>query len=306
MEEGTGVDNIVNGQRTIFRAYPFYITQPDSCNVVVVKHISDNLGGGIYGNTGYLPPTFPIRVTYQEIQSSPTNPELPLLEHRTSQSVGEFCSPEKDRHRFAIKRNARFPAWKKDPSNRPLLAIIYETERGWGPIEIRDPGFWYRPPKRGEPGYPSRYSPRTKPDVWEISFYPRTCDGLDWGLDGSLACLSEGKVFSFSSQQIIQGIEASGVGQEQTPNTIDQPKQHWHWIPINNVFKIEPNVIANGIHGDQFRWIADKTFLFRNKSLFIWNDGKVKELCQAPMNFSYCFTAPPKKTAVEQGTVTSK
>jgi hypothetical protein len=301
MEEGAGLDQNVNGTPTNFAAYPFYAVAPDFCNAIVVMPSPGNKGvPEVYGNTAYIPPTFPIRATWQDLQMQPTA-ELILLKHRTTQSlkISGIYAAERDVHRmFSIKRNARFPTWSKNLSGRPLIAFIYQSEIGWGPIEIRDPtSLPIASFKRGAPIPATRFVPGTKPGIWEIPILLKTCDGLDWGKDGSLACLTGGMVVSFSSQEILRGIEASDIGREYKPNCDNVGPRHWPYIPLNNMIQVQQKTIATGVIGDQFRWIAEKTFLFRNRTLLVWNDGKVNELCQAPMNFSYCLKAPPNITA---------
>jgi len=291
--------------------YPKYRTQIDEFNAIAVLHSvagSTRLVQGYnrYGNAAFYPPTFPIRLTYDmlspdEIARRKRDRVVsePGLSSITTPDLGSGLTVTvKEAHKkFSIKRDAHFLTWQKASSwqsGQQFLALIYKTDKGWGPIEIRDnkPIFYGNPITRNGRLY-SFPIENQKPGVWEIPVSLASCDGLSWKPDGSLTYLSDGKVFLLDGYQIKQGIENSGIAKNPDPHRYTP-------VPVNNVFAIGSELVVSGINGDRHHWISNDTFLFRGKeegslsrTLYVWCNGKVERLLSlATEEFSYCDRAP--------------
>jgi hypothetical protein len=177
-----------------------------------------------------------------------------------------------------------------------LVALIYQTPNGWGPIEIRDVSpNRIRPPVG--PGYERDIRKEIKPNIYEIPVLLKNCAGLAWKPDGSLTYLSDGKVFSIDGHRIVVGIENSGIAKNPNPNC-------YMPIPVNNVLAINSDLVAERIQGDRLYWVSDDTFLSRgkDKALYCWHQGKVEKiLSSVPEEFSFCDAAPLNVLPVSSG-----
>ncbi len=268
--------------------YPKYFTRMEEYNAITMSYVSPYISWR-YGNTGFYPPTFPIR-------TNETVDYAPGKTHRvgevTESVLGSISIPniraglkvtiEEAHKKFSIKRDAHFIAWQKVSTDPLFFALIYKTEKGWGPIEIRST----------EPLSSTNPPTGQKPGVWEIPILLKDCQSLAWKPDGSLTYLSEGKVFSIEQRYIAMGIENSGVKKYREPgNSIPQ------LVPVNNVIKVTPELVAEGIDGDRLHWATNDTFRFRGRegsrrNITSWHKGEMKKLCAAPEEFSYCDRAP--------------
>lgn len=263
--------------------------------------ISTATGSGErYGNSGFYPPTFPFRGTYENIGPNQAQrakdarvTEGPLMTSSTIPDIKPgLIVPIEDAHKkFSIKRDARFLTWQKASNwgqEQQFLALIYKTDKGWGPIEIRDIGI-------------KTISKNPKPDVYEIPVSLNDFQGLAWRPDGSLTYLSDKKVFLLNADKILEGIKNSGVAKYNEPNN-RIPKL----IPTKNVFTIDSELVAEGIDGDRLHWVTNDTFLFRGKegslkNICFWHQGKIEKLCSSPGEFSYCDQPPFGLNSVVSG-----
>ena len=277
--------------------YPKYIEKEDTYNAITFFCVKSGFCNGRAGNTAEYPSTFPFRTTHEAI-GVPRPPTVigdillrGAILPTPSPSASFSLSVEDAQQRFSIKRDAHFLVWQKitnwGPSNQ-MVALIHQTQNGWGPIEIRDvnPNRNIRDlNKRKSVGYKN-----LKPDVWEIPVSLKNCEGLAWKPDGSLTYLTEGKVFSIDGNEIRQGIEKSGVTDA--------------FYPLANVLNIRGVLVAEGIQGDQLHWVSDDTFLFRGKDkvLYCWRQGKVERLLSpVPDEFSFCDVPPLNFLTVASG-----
>jgi len=172
--------------------------------------------------------------------------------------------------KFLEKRNAYHGVWSKDSK---MFAVINQTLKGWGPIEIY-----------GE----------TKNRIliiYEIPVSIKSCQGLAWKPDGSLSCFYEGKVYSFSGKEISANIENS----RRQIDSLSQKAKMTMESPVIFIFNINPTVIAENISGSRFCWISDEAFIFRDKEkgLSVWKEGQVEKiLYKVPERFVYCKAEP--------------
>jgi len=176
---------------------------------------------------------------------------------------------------FSQKRNAYLADWSKDSQ---MLAVIYQTAYGWGPIEIQDV---------------NKARDKNKPGVYEIALQLESCDCLAWKPDGSLTYLSKGEVWLLDGQQIRQGITNSSTASDPKPGCATP-------VAVNNVFSVAPEKIAYGINAKRIHWVSDTAFIFRGEDngLHLWNNGRTEQLLPVvPENFFYCKTSPIEETA---------
>ncbi len=276
--------------------YPKYEQRVGEFNGTTLFEISPGKGWQ-FGNTGFYPPTFPLRATGITIDYEPNKIHKvgewveSLWGSRTIPNVpaSSLIVPIKEAHaKFSIRRDTHFFVWQKPKAwqlGQHFVAFVYKTETGWGPIEIRLLGA-----QCSIGGVKDQ-----KPGIWEIPITASDFKGLAWKPDGSLTYQDGNKVFSFKAEKIREGIEASGTAVYNEPgNRI--PKV----IAKDNVFLIKPELVAENINGDRLHWADDNTFLFYGteadsslKNIYYWRAGKVETLCSAPEVFSYCDKAPP-------------
>lgn len=186
---------------------------------------------------------------------------------------------------FSQKRNAYLPDWSKDSQ---MLAVIYQTAYGWGPIEIQDV---------------NKARDKTKPGVYEIAIQLESCDCLAWKPDGSLTYLVKGEVYLLDSQQIRQGIANSGIADNPDagrPSLTSSAKHIQIRVVVNNVFNVTPEKVAYNIPAKRICWVSNSAFIFRGEDngLHLWNNGQIEQLLpNVPEDFSYCKTSPIEETA---------
>jgi len=196
---------------------------------------------------------------------------------------------------FGIKRNAHFPAWHPE---KQWLAVIYQTEDGWGPIEIRntDPltGVGFKPHKNI---HLIKDDEMCKPSRWNLDVSLPDCEWLTWRPDGAISYLSEGNVYVIDTDQITKGIENSHMVWKQS---LEQ-RFAIPIFPVDHWFKVTPKLVASGIRGARFYWTSNNTLVFQdeNGALYQWSNGETKKLlARVPGNFVYC---PPTAFAVSSG-----
>ncbi len=288
-----------------YKSYPKYEERTgQEYNAIAIIRPGDMITNDQYGNSAFYPPSFPFRGTTEiykkvgidmraaRIVEGPLIASIGLPRIRSSL---EAASLEEAHRKFSIKRDARFLTWQKANSwqlDYRLVALIYQTENGWGPIEIRDAEPYSCLSRSGTVEIPESES-GSKPGIWEIPVSLNDCRSLAWKPDGSLTYLSNGKVFSISGNRILEGIKESGVKHIGSYNG----KFADFRIPMRNVFEIEPELVAYGIDGDRLHWVTNDTFLFRDeegrlKNICSWHQERIERLCQAPEEFSYCDQPP--------------
>jgi hypothetical protein len=196
-----------------------------------------------------------------------------------------------------VRRDAYFPAWQKASSfqnNEGMLALVYKTPKGWGPIEIRQ----CQASRFGNVALDRRSMPR----FWQLLVSLNTCTGLAWRPDGSLSYVSADKVFVIPNTQMESGIKDSKVVTVEMryppaervggmnfpmPATGDSCTK-----AVNNAFTVRPTCFAQGIKGDKLYWVSDDTLLFRgnDKVLYSCTNGIIRTVLKdiPPGEFFYC------------------
>ena len=127
-----------------------------------------------------------------------------------------------------------------------------------------------------------------KPGVYEIPVLLWNVLWMAWTPfpDSSLTVLlGDGTLISFSGERIRQGIAKSGL----VKSTSVYPKCNVPF-PVNSLFNIQPDVVAQGIEATKFEWVVEKQFIFRHKNgnLCLWENGNIKVLLKSvPETFFY-------------------
>ncbi len=294
--------------------YPLLLIQPDVCNATVyfkIDRSSFRVGNAIFGqkcqtcpleltydycgNTAGYSPVYPYRKIWQYYETASPN-QIPVVPSANAVGPGMnnlVYTPEQAIPRFSIKRNAYFGCWSKNfEAKDQMLALIYQTPNGWGPIEIRARGeFGDLMTQAAKAGGNIKLSAKDrglKPGLYEIIVRLASCDGLAWKPNGSLACFSDGKVYVIKKEDIEKGIEESGIEK--------YPDRSYNFVPQNNVFAVKPEVIAsNDTQGSEYCWISDQGFVFRDRTgnLCLWQNGRKDILIYSvPKEFSYCGRPP--------------
>lgn len=287
--------------RLPYRNSPMYIRGIDSFNAIALLNPTSSFylpPGKIQhcGNVASFPPIYPFRIAYENFDSTPGATRIPVgTSPGSTPNIAQFLTltVEDTIQRFSIKRNAFFGSWAKSPlledKEEEMFALIYQTPYGWGPIEIRSSK--HLVPIEFTRGNKKDYYEREKPGVYEIPLQLKSCEGLTWKPDGSIAYLSEGKVFSINGDKIKQGIRSSGIAKNPDPSY----SKDRGTIPIKYVFPIEPTLIADAISARRHYWVSNDAFIFRGRdnTLRLWNQGESKTLlATVPEMFFYCNSTP--------------
>jgi hypothetical protein len=254
-----------------------------------------------FGNNAIYPGHFPfdtrpeLKLTQLGVGLYTTATSLP--KHGNDNSIG-FNLPDTIA-RFSIKRNACFAAWSRYSQNdyprtsvsapnqsgyrnearrtksENLVAVIYQTQAGFGPIEIRDET---KPCIIKMADFKKAVKEGRKPGFYEIPIPQGVtdCQGLAWKPDGSLTLLVKGSLYSFDGNEIRHGIDGSSIGHAKSA----PPAYYGNFIPLNNIFLIQPLLVAQGINGDNVQWIDDNRFVYRGRDgkLCSWENGNQKNL----------------------------
>jgi len=198
------------------------------------------------------------------------------------------------------KKNAHyltFQNFKNWEEGRKLAAFIYQIGDQWGPIEIRvldskkqngtgdefiQGRSWYHCSE--EKDLPEHLQ---KPREWEVLVFSKSCEGLSWRPDGSLAIQSEGDLYLIDSSQLQDGFDKSKVIKKRKKNTLNIK-------PYDNIFPAEPKLIAKGIKGTCLTWVSDSSFLILgpDNNVYLWNQGDVKKIADSTGEFTYCSKSP--------------
>lgn len=175
---------------------------------------------------------------------------------------------------------------QQESLRKKLLAVALLYPDGlFRTIELRDQtnNCFYKgkPLQRGD-----------KPGMYEIPVMIKNILHMAWTpppQNHLTILLGDGSVISFDGERIRKGIAGSGLAKNPIP-TVYIP------VPINNVFNIQPTLVAKDIVANRFEWISENQFIFRNKdeSLMLWDNGKITQLLKyIPETFFYC--NPPSK-----------
>lgn len=127
-----------------------------------------------------------------------------------------------------------------------------------------------------------------KPGVYEIPVLLWNVLWMAWTPfpDSSLTVLlGDGTLISFNGERIRQGIANSGL----VKSTSVYPKCNVPF-PVNSLFNIQPDVVAQGIEATKFEWVVENQFIFRHKNgnLCLWENGNIKVLLKSvPETFFY-------------------
>lgn len=292
--------------------WPLYKQVPDTFNGIVRIDIENTLTV-CYGNTaGWYPSKSPRLLEFEKNKISAVG-AMPAgdpdgVEDGIRGDPGTEVPPQ-----LLVKRNARFPAWQKASSfqnGEGMLALIYKTEEGWGPIEIRR----CRASKYGEVAvHPGGFGtgkdgkiynlPQGKPPFWRLLVSVDNFSGLAWRPDGSLSYLSGVSMFVIDKKQIESGIRrsASIFREFKYPPVINAGGMQFRYPAgtppvieaksLNAAFPVKTTVFARGIKGDRLHWVSDGTFLFRgsDKALYSCTNGTTKKMLESvPAEFFYC------------------
>lgn len=315
--------------------YPKYTVRKDSCVFVDVLNVfglnmfeEQQLGwaNGLFGNVAlYQPAKLPF-ITNPSVDGKVSSPivtwynRVPNIYSEASGN-GIIGRLNVDSLFFAdvlrkwtIKRNARFPAFSKPFSwekGEKLIAVIYQTEVGWVSIDICDLDCQ-------KSAFVSTENP--KPGIYELPFATTSCEGLAWTPGGDLTVLSQGKLIKFNGEAIRAGIRNSSIGMDQGENVwnathdirpqtqILTNKNPPRRVGINNIFPIEPTLVAEKILGNQICWVTDTSFIFRgyDHSLYYWNQGNIEKLSdKISAYYSYCEHAPSAIADKQTGSMAS-
>lgn len=271
---------------TPYKNYPLFDIKTEACNGVRVLSVSSSYSAAKvaeFGNTAEFPPVCPYRFVPSAILPQVT----PLVAFYTSMhdyGQGLVLLPKDAIARYSIRRDAHFCVISKNPDpKKQLMAVIYQTANGWGPIEIREQR------QVSALGSLKGDNRNLKPGIYELSILLRDCQCMDWNPeDGSLWILSQNTLLSIDGAKIAQGIENSGIAEN--PN-----KSNRIPIPVRNVLAIEPTVIAQNIETGKFCCVSKNAFVFRAKDssgkspLCLWDKGTVRTLiANVPREFFLC------------------
>jgi hypothetical protein len=294
--------------------WPFYKQVPDTFNGIVRIDIENKLTV-CYGNTaGWYPSKSPRLLEFEKnkisaVGAMPAGDPDGFPDDGIRGDPGTEVPPQ-----FLVKRNSHFPAWQKASSfqkGEGMLAIIYKTEGGWGPIEIRR----CRASRFGEVSVDGPdcligkdgkmyNNPSKKPHFWRLLVTMNNCAGLAWRPDGSLNYLSGDRVFVIDKAQIQDGIKKSAVitREFRYPEVINAGGMQFRYPAdtppvfdarsVNAAFPVKTTPFARGIKGNRIHWVSDETFLFQgsDKALYSCTKGTIRKLLEnAPKGqFFYC------------------
>ncbi len=218
-------------------------------------------------------------------------PEIGAVQYKmlTSEDYGPLIqlTQEETIRKFSIRRDAHFFCWHKNPEKtvHQMMAVIFLTPYGWGPIEIRD---------SRERGLGDKQL-NVPTSFYEIPYPAKGCSGLAWKPDGSLTYLCGEKLFKLDGEKIREGIKRSCLVKNPNPDpgtVLERP------IPAKNVFNIKETLEADGIFGSKICWVSDDAFIFlgiagQNDGLYLWKKGNItKLLYTVPTDYFYCQRNP--------------
>lgn len=202
------------GRGVKFPRYPRYICTGGiftSVNIISVMRIPfQGIQGGLQGlrfsyyGYGQRNPVKPYEVTYlkepYDYFKEMHGQVLRRVKGTTTAETGAVPENEQARRLWEEEyslglRHARFPDWSK--AQEPMLAMIFQTNRGWGPISIKyyktSDILWPNPDKIKVPK--------------KIPVLLKNCNGLAWKPDGTITYESEGKIYSADGRVLAEGIE---------------------------------------------------------------------------------------------------
>lgn len=275
-------------KRKNYLAYVQELDSYDGFTAICMKSHYGNIFH--FGNVAFYPGKFP----YLDVKS---NGHEVLRKYRSTGQCDEYAGGrEQDlsvieaQRRFGIKRNARFLVWQR---NTQMLAVIYQTANGWGPIEIRNMAPANASPRSFPTSQKVAQAYGWKPVRWEIPVSIDNCESLAWKPDGSLTYLMNENLFSLDGDLIKRGIKNSSL------KVIRQGRRQAHpsikVVAVRNVFQIKPTLIAQEINGTNLHWVSNDTFIFRGQdgALYLRREGRLKKLFPfIPEDFSYCSDSP--------------
>lgn len=263
-----------------------YEQAPDTCMAVrLMSTTRTNTFGGIFspvafGNTAfYSNPS----ITYARIGEATYRqpPAVFVWEGWKIQS-----SWQEAMKKFNIKRNGFFPAF----STKGLFAVIYQTEAGWGPVEIFDLNT-------------ANLKTINKPGVYEFPMHLSNCQGLSWTPLGDLSIQFSEKIVMITKERIADIISRSGIQMDASVNDANMAlnstrgrivqfvRQKPEPTAINNSSSIIPETIADNVNAINICWKSKTSFFCLGPDGFVyfWDNGKTEKLFQIPFpKFIYC------------------
>ncbi|MCX5647645.1 MAG: hypothetical protein NTX40_00885 [Planctomycetota bacterium] len=291
----------------------------------IVRVDTENKNVSCYGNNNFWYPTrMPCMLesdwtSRDKMVSWPAAGDPDSDEDALTMDPGTQVSPQ-----LLMKKNVYFPAWQKASSfsnGEGMLAFVYKTEGGWGPIEIRR----CRASKFGDLAVDALsfvFDPKSrkyvimkgkpKPHFWRLQISVKNFGGLAWRPNGSLSYLSDNKIFIIDKKQIENGIRKSAVIAYVItfPKAVDPVGTGAPRVKTaNTAFPASPASFARGIKGGRIHWVSDETFLFQggDKSLYSCTKGTTAKVLESiPAEFFYCSgiqvastnpTSPPAEVA---------
>ena len=277
---------------TIFNRAHFPIANPLAVGGIGMDQFSRPL----YGNIVELPPVPRFRASWQDL--NPHRKFDPSISDFSGRG-GEDANLKSIFFARTVKKNAHYLAfknWENWKQDRKLAAFIFQIGDQWGPIELKvldskklhdsSEEWWQgRITYHGE--MPKHLQ---KCREWEILVSCKACEGLFWKPDGGLSIMSGGDLYLIDADQIQKGMNESGVNKKMKAGNVVNV------LPINNVFKAEPRIIAKDINSSYISWLSDDAFLFLRKdmSVCLWDNGKIENILYSPIpsRFCYCSYSP--------------
>ncbi len=194
--------------------------------------------------------------------------------------------------KFTIRRNACFPTFSRSKQwgqGYQWVAVIYQTDTGFGPIELYQLNL-------------EKLEATKNPGFCEIPVRFQSVSGMSFTPDGSLLVFADGNVVSYEGSVIRESMDQASFA----------PDNHWQQVatplpvPANSTLPLQPKVVALQPAGPLATIEnAHLCALDETRFLFLGPDNKVRlwdgtsAIVVAPDvmkgGFYYCTAQPPVK-----------